>query len=64
MEGGKKERSMFKIFKSMLQILIGIALVLQLAGCFYWDHDHDRDRHYDHHDDHSHDSGIDVHVHG
>lgn len=57
---------MLKTFKSTLQILFGIVLILQLGGCFYWDHDHDRDRHYDHqehHDDHDH-SGIDVHVHG
>ena len=53
---------MFKTFKSMLQILIGIALVLQLGGCFYRDHDHDRDRHYDHQEHHE--PGVDVHVHG
>ncbi len=52
---------MYKTFKGALQIFFGVALVLQLGGCFYWDHDHDRDRHYDHHDDHG--SGIDVHVH-
>ena len=57
---------MIKTFKSTLLILIGVGLVLQLGGCFYWDHDrdHDRDRHYDHSDHHDHDSGIDVHVHG
>ena len=57
---------MFKTFKSTLQVLFGIALVLQLGGCFYWDHDRDRDRHYDHqehHDDHDH-PGVDVQVHG
>jgi hypothetical protein len=42
----------------MLQIFFGVALVVQLTGCFYhdddrWHHDHDR-----------HDSGVDVHVHG
>ena len=26
---------MFKKFKSALQILVGAALVMQLAGCFY-----------------------------
>ena len=56
---------MIKTFKSTLLILIGVGLVLQLGGCFYWDHDHDhdRDRHYDHSDHHDHDSGFDVHVH-
>ena len=52
MEGGKKEKSMFKIFKSTLQILVAVALVLQLGGCIFmgWDrhghpyhHDHDHD---------------------
>jgi hypothetical protein len=55
---------MFKTFKSTLQVLFAIALVLQLGGCFY--RDHDRDRHYDHyehHDDHDH-AGVDVHMHG
>jgi len=56
---------MHKTFKSTLQILFGIALVLQLGGCFYWDHDHDhdRDRHYDHHQEY-HDPSVDVHFHG
>ena len=58
-----KEGIMVKTFKSTLRILVGVALVLQLGGCFYWDHDHDRDRHYEHHDDHDH-SGVDVHFHG
>ena len=55
---------MFKTFKSALQILFGIALVLQLGGCFYSDHDryHDRDRHYDHQEHHE--PGVDVHMHG
>ena len=57
---------MFKTFKNTLQVLFGMALVLQLGGCFFHDHDHDRDRHYDqqeHHDDHDH-AGVDVQVHG
>ena len=57
---------MFKIFKNALQIFIGVALFVQLAGCFYRDHDHDRDRHYDHqehHDDHEH-VGVDVNFRG
>ena len=53
------------MFKTTIQILIGIALAAQLTGCFYhddnWHHDHDRDFHPEHHE---HDSGIDVHVHG
>jgi hypothetical protein len=55
------------MFKSTVQILIGVALVAQLAGCFFEGHDdrwhHDHDRYYapEHHD---HDSGIDVHLHG
>jgi hypothetical protein len=58
------EEHMFKIFKSTLQICFGVALALQLGGCFF--SDHDRYRHYDHpehHDDHG-PSGIDVRVHG
>jgi len=58
---------MFKIFKRTLQMFIGVALVMQVAGCFFVDRDHGHDRHYDHpehHDDHGHDSGIDVHLHG
>ena len=56
------------MFNRTLQILIGVALVVQLTGCFYhddrWHHDHDRD--YDHHDHYEHhdDPGIDVHLHG
>lgn len=60
------EGHMRKTFKSTLQVLVGMAFVVQLSGCFFWDHDHGRDRHYDHydhHDDHG-PSGIDVHVHG
>jgi len=55
---------MFKTFKRLLQIFIGVALTMQLAGCFFedhddrWHHDHDRPEHHDH------DSGIDVHLHG
>jgi hypothetical protein len=57
-----------KMFKRTLQIVLGIALTMPLAGCFYWDHDrdHDRDRHYDHsehHGDHDH-PAIDVNFHG
>jgi len=50
----------------IFQILLGIALVAQLTGCFYhddrWHHDHDRG--YDHPEHHDHDSGIDVHLRG
>jgi hypothetical protein len=59
------EEHMFKIFKSTLQIVVGVALALQLGGCFFSDHDHgpDRDRHYDHHPEHHDEPGIDVRVH-
>ena len=55
------------MFKSTIQILLGVALAVQLTGCFYhddrWHHDHDRSYdHPEHHDDR--DSGIDVHLHG
>jgi hypothetical protein len=53
------------MFKRTLQILFGVALVMQLSGCFFEDRDHHRDSdHSDHHDDRGHDSGIDVHLHG
>jgi len=55
------------MFKRTLQILAGVAFVVQLAGCIFWDHDdrwrHDHQEHHDD-DDHGHDSGIDVHLHG
>ena len=51
---------MFKIFKSALQIFIGVALVVQLSGCFFSDRDHRG--HFDHPEHH--DPGVDVHVHG
>ena len=56
------EEHMFKIFKSTLQICVAVALVLQLGGCFFSDHDHDRDRHYEHPEHH--DPAVDVRVHG
>lgn len=51
------------MFKRTLQIFVGVALSVQLAGCFFvhddrWHHEHDHN--YDHHD---HDS-VDVQVHG
>ena len=55
--------------KSTLQILIGVVLAVQLAGCFFVEHDHGRHYgppgHYyhDHDHDHDHDSGIDIRVH-
>jgi len=59
------------MIKSTFQVLIAMAFVVQLSGCFFVDHDdrwhHDHDRHYDppeHHEYHDHDSGIDVHLHG
>ncbi len=53
------------MFKNTLQILFGIALVAQLAGCFFVDRDDRwRHEHREHHEDHDHDSGIDVHLHG
>jgi len=50
------------MFKSALQILFVVALVVQLTGCFFEDRDHHRD--YDHHEHHDRDSGVDVHFHG
>jgi len=53
------------MFNRTLQILLGVALVVQLAGCFYWGHDdrwhHDHDR-YDH-PEHR-DPGVNVNIHG
>jgi len=51
---------MLKTFKGALQILIGLVLAMQLAGCIYVASDH-RYHPWWHH---KHDSGIDVHVHG
>ena len=50
--------------KSSLQILVGLSIVIQTAGCFFVDRDH-RDRgHYEHrvHQDHI-EPAIDVHLH-
>jgi len=56
------------MFKGTIQVLFGIALALQLTGCFFVDRDHrehyDHPEHHEHHEDHEHDSGIDVHLHG
>jgi len=47
----------------MLQIFFGVALAVQLTGCFFVDRDDRwRHEHHEHHEDH--DSGIDVHLHG
>ena len=55
-----------KKFKSSVQILVGVAFVVQLTGCFFVDRDHrrhdDRMEHQDH--GHDHDPSIDVRVHG
>jgi hypothetical protein len=52
------------MFKRTIQIFVGIALVMQLAGCFYhddrWHHDHDR--YYDRPEHH--DPGVNVNIHG
>ena len=53
------------MFKRSLQIIVGIAFVAQLAGCFFVDRD--RRGHYDHdraegHEYHDHDPSIDVHL--
>ncbi len=55
---------MLRKFKSTLWILAGVALVVQLAGCFFVDRD--RRRHDDppRHHDNDHDSGFDIRVHG
>jgi len=46
------------MFKRTLQVFFGVALVAQLAGCFYGGHD-DRWHH-----EHDHDHGPDVVIHG
>lgn len=54
---------MFRKFKSALQILIIVALAVQLAGCFYERRD-DR-RHNDREEYHDYDRGgtrVDVHL--
>ena len=50
------------MFKRTLQILLGVAFVMQLAGCFFEDRDHRG--HYEHSEHHDHDAGVDVHLHG
>jgi hypothetical protein len=51
------------MFKRTIQIFVGIALVMQLAGCFYhdnrWHHDHDRN--YGHPE---HGPDVNVNIHG
>jgi hypothetical protein len=49
------------MYKKTLQIFVGLALTMQLAGCFYIGSD--RRWHGGHHHMHQ-DSGIDIHVHG
>ena len=46
------------MFKITLQIFVGVALVMQLAGCYY----SGNDRHY--HPFWHHDHVVEVHVHG
>ncbi|MBF0523185.1 MAG: hypothetical protein HQL24_09040 [Candidatus Omnitrophica bacterium] len=53
---------MFRKIKSALQILIVVALTVQLAGCIF--EDRDRRRHNDYPEHHNNDSGIDVRIHG
>ena len=40
------------MFKRTLQVIFGLALVVQLTGCFYrddrWHHDHDNYHEHDH----------------
>jgi hypothetical protein len=48
------------MFRRTLQIFFGVALAVQLTGCFYWGDDH---RWHGGHREY-HDPGVDVHVHG
>lgn len=50
---------MIKKWKSILQIVLGVALTMQLAGCYYGG-----DRHYHPWWHHDRDADIDVHMHG
>ena len=51
------------MFKRTLLVICGVALVVQLTGCFFGDRDHRG--HYDHPEHHEdHDAGVDVHLHG
>ena len=54
------------MFKRTLQIFFGVALVMQLVGCFYhddrWHHDHDRN--YGHPEHHDQGPSVNVNVHG
>ena len=54
------------MFKRTLQVIIGFALTMQLAGCFYEGDDHrwHEGGHHEHHEDHDHGGGIDVNFHG
>jgi len=49
------------MFKNTMQILLGVALAVQLTGCFFVGHD---DRWHHEHEHHDHDGAIDVHLHG
>jgi hypothetical protein len=52
---------MLKKLKGIFQGLVSIALVAQLAGCIFVDHD--RRHHDDWHHDHDEHAAIDVNVH-
>ena len=49
------------MFKLTLQIFLGMALAMQLSGCFFADRDH-RD-HGDRMEHHDHDPAVDVRIH-
>ena len=59
-----KGGNVFRKLKSALQILVGVALIIQLAGCFFVDHDRGRHNGPPGHDDNGNDPGIDIRVHG
>ena len=54
---------MLRKFYSMLQVLVVVAFVVQLAGCFY---ERDRQRHYESQQnyDYNRGSSVDIHLQG
>jgi len=49
------------MFKKTLQIMLGVALTMQMAGCFYVGDDH---RWHGGHREYRHDPGVNVSIHG
>ncbi len=50
--------------KGMLQVVMVLALALQVSGCFFVDRDHRRHYGPPEHHDHGSDAGVDIRVHG